>query len=105
MTELIEISDELAPEAWDVWLRIHFGLDCEEVADRFFKFCEGDKYPDHDINFDPWGYNEDVWGYNENDGSQFVTPAVYERLQQLLSPHAETIVRAWYKAHPELMND
>lgn len=86
---MIRVEQEKVEQAWINWLEFHYGLDCEEVMQRFCNCVDkGDNNPKP---IDPW-----------DDDSEFieVLPEIVTRLSMLTSPHFHTYIKAWYVNNP-----
>lgn len=87
---MIKISQGLVERAWDNWLEFHYGIDTDATASRFMYYISGVQgYSE--TNVDPWDCEED---------EVEVTPDEAQRVEQAVSPHWQTIFKAWYAAHP-----
>ena len=89
----VSVPHNLVEEAWEKWLELHYGLDCEETEERFCKFV--DRGDQNQIPVNPWS-DEDV----DEDGNIPVNPDIADRLRQITGPHRNTILQAWYANHP-----
>jgi hypothetical protein len=86
---MVKMEQSKIERAWINWLGFHYGLDCDDLMQRFCDYIDkGDINPEI---IDPW-----------NGDGEFVNmlPEIAERINRLCGPHFHTIIKAWYVNNP-----
>jgi hypothetical protein len=88
---MVKIEQVKVEKAWENWLEFHYGLDCDELMERFENFVNrGGKNP---TSIDPWSLDCD-------DEIIEVLPSVAKSINMLVGPHYPTLIKAWYVRNP-----
>lgn len=90
MEKTVHITINELRTAFENWLDFHYGLHCEEVEERFFKYCHSLAQSQIDDSLD-WDNGRETYQ---------VSADTAHNVKLLNSPHHHAVIKAYYAKHP-----
>lgn len=89
------INQKIIEQAWANWITFHYGIDCDEVCERFFEMLDkDDKY-----YISPWGLYSEEEPEVDLDAIE-VSDELKAKLQMAAGPNFRVMFKAWYVKNP-----